>query len=528
MPNDLITYNGRPVNYVVYNGKPVKLEDPAVYKHNPEDSVDMYDEKGRYNPTPAIAQRKKFTIRDRVAGELSTVNKFRRGYNDMQDNLGRYGDDKYPVMGAAGRSLISTANGLVYVVSPSSFTENPREYALRGGPSAVTRTDGPKLTPMIRVSGTRKGRRRPKRSVTVKVGRRKMRGPTNYVRNLASKNIPRLTTRQMQILKEDVRTLRRTGRTDTRILRAPVAMGGVYAGTATKIRPVLRREGKTGNSLNCSNLKTRLFLGQLVLKALTGNTSFIPAATGETGGQWFFLPTNQYYWPTGSTVVILSRMYQFYYLKSCSFEVESNVQPGQPTATRLYYGFIDDPNLGESYITSYTTIQNVTVGNILQLPTAKSEPSWKPLIRFAPPRRWYAGKKFTNRNYLFNDPMVTSTNDTVAQNKQACPFAAWMTIKAPVPVADTVVADVFINIDIDFCDLAPQQTFNNIGTNVLQTPSDKKKESTIVEKLEVKSQHKESEVTPTSSHDYYDLGDRDDEVVSVKRAHLQLKSKSAK
>jgi hypothetical protein len=456
-----IKYNGRPVNYVYYNGRPTVLEAPNPRPYIAED----------YDHFSVVRQPKKRAIKDFVRNEIKTVNNFHEGYDVMQDHLNRQGPDKYPILGAAGRGLVSSTAGLVNVLSPS----------------AITRTDGPKernqmsgvpLGMRRRGRGGGRGRRRNRggpRSRTMKTpnSRRPMgmtggRGPRLGPFKMSSLN-PRISPAMLRAIRQDSLDFRRGSRPRTRVITAPLASGVRAPGSRTTIVPTRR-----GN-MNCSRIKTRIFLGALLQQQVTGDTGWFPS-TFNVSGQWFFQPGNNAYWPSSSPLLALSRLYQFFYLNNVSFELESNIQPGQTNPLKLYHTFVEDPNIGETFISGYTTGSNVSANDIMKFPLSKSEPCWQPVIRMAPPQKWYKNRKYTVRSYCFNELIVTDTNDTVAQNKQSIPFGLFLKLVGPTPVISFSAFDIFINLDVEFCDLAPSMTFDIIGGTAYSDKKEKKDE----------------------------------------------------
>lgn len=263
-----------------------------------------------------------------------------------------------------------------------------------------------------------------------------------------------------------------------RIIRAPISQGKTYRGGDMRILPMRKSFG--GSNMNCSRLTSRVFIGSISKEATSGETHWYPNGTGNTYGQWFFMPSNAFYWPASSNSVTMARMYQFFFLQNVSFEFESSIQPGLTTNYKTYYGFIEDPNVGETYIAGYTTTQNVTSANILQNPVSKSFPTWQLKTVVSPPRRWYANKKYAIRTYAVNQALDTSTSSVAAENKGAVPFGFWVNIVGATPATSFYACDVFIKYTVEFCDMAPYQTLDNTGGSTYSSSSVEKKGETSV------------------------------------------------
>lgn len=394
---------------------------------------------------------------------------FQAGHDEVYDDLKRGGEDKYYYAGQVGRHGIGAVGGVINAIVPGSVAENKAEKREK------ERFAGKSGKPLEKHPASGNVAKRSERKFTRPLGTRvkedpMKRGPTRKGKKKGKKKktavLPVNGRQSYGFLPQQLRAIktgfRRGGfRGPSRIIRAPVASGGVYTGQTVKFTPITRR-GRGGN-VNCAGLKTRLFLGQIKKLITTGATSWQPNGTEETGGQWFFMPTNQFYWPTSSVMIAQARMYQFYYLKNVSVEFESSIQPGLTTNYKTYYGWLEDPNLGETFIASYTSVSNLSVTNLMKMPGAKSCPAWKPRCVLRPPKRWYAGKKYAIRTYALDEAIATDAQDATAENKQAIPFGLWVFVDGPTPTATTTICDVFINLHMEFCELAPTQLFDTTG-----------------------------------------------------------------
>jgi len=98
------------------------------------------------------------------------------------------------------------------------------------------------------------------------------------------------------------------------------------------------------------------------------------------------------------------------------------------------------------------------------LPQGSDFPAWSPMTTIAPPRRWYAGKKHMTRCNQIASSMTTGVNaGTIALNRDAYAFGMWVCPDGPTPGAQIALSDIFINLDIEFCDLAPIAIYDATG-----------------------------------------------------------------
>lgn len=256
------------------------------------------------------------------------------------------------------------------------------------------------------------------------------------------------------------------------IVQYPIVSGGVYSGSKTTMTPSTRRKGM--QSMNCTKLRTRAFIGTITYDS-SSNVHITPTgASVNIGGQWFFAPTNAAYWATSQPFINLARMYQYFYLNSAVFDFESNIPPGLLTNFKTYVGFIEDPNLGESIIAGYTSTSTIGPGAILSLPDSISFPTWEARQRLRPPQRWFKDVRYSLRTYGLNEAIITNDNKYTAENKQSIPFGLWVSFNGTPPASGQpaqYMYDLFITVDMEFCELAPMQIYDNVGNTAFDKPA---------------------------------------------------------
>lgn len=216
----------------------------------------------------------------------------------------------------------------------------------------------------------------------------------------------------------------------------------------------------TGRKKNCFRFQTRMFLGTLQQLITSGNTSMKIDGTHDIGCQWYLNPGNAFYMSNSTNFLTLSRMFSAYFINSFSIEFQAQVAPGNATSVRTYYGWVQDVNLGFSTINSFTSTQQLTQAQILALPESRSFTSWQPTEIIAPPKRWYVGKKFRLRSADF-DEAIQAANMTT--NRDCYAFGLWFLVGSVIPSATYNVADVFVNLDIELCDMAPPMILDGTG-----------------------------------------------------------------
>jgi len=265
------------------------------------------------------------------------------------------------------------------------------------------------------------------------------------------------------------------------------------------------------------------------------NLTWVPSGQGAVGssydifGQWWFVPTDQEYWPMSSVVVGMARMYQYFYLNSAWFELEATTAPGSVTNARLYWGIVEDPQLGQTYVPSYTSTLGISPLNILQLPTSGSCPAWTPKVKIVVPRKYFAGKKFNLRTNSLNEAITTTTVASAAFNQLSIPFGLWLSMTAP--ASAVTYFDIFLHYDIEFCELAPIMTADNTGGSAFsssvphmsRTKHMRHKVSTVLSSAD----HKSSSRLVSDESSPKELTDAFEEILSGKLDTLSLERKRA-
>jgi len=245
----------------------------------------------------------------------------------------------------------------------------------------------------------------------------------------------------------------------SKLYKAPLASGMGYSGSTMVLSPTRK---------NCMRLSTRAYIGYLVIKATTGATYFAPNGTDDTGGQFFFNPSNVFYMSTTSNTTFVSKMFIKYKINSIKFVFESQMTPGSNSPYRIFWAFIQDPALGNTYVGSYSTTMNIQKGTILANPISKSFPAWVPEHSIAPPSTWFK-KLYNVRCNEINQPMNVSNTANVDMARTAYAFGLWMGIAGAIPTSDLIVSDVYIEYDIDLCQMAPYASFDATGGTTLST-----------------------------------------------------------
>jgi len=243
-----------------------------------------------------------------------------------------------------------------------------------------------------------------------------------------------------------------------RTVAAPFARGNIYRG------PSLKQYNSRRPGMNCTRMVSKTNIGKMQVYSLSSlpTVAFKPNATFDTGGQWFFAPTMSYYWPLGCSTYTMASMYQYFYLKNVWFEFESLYQPGNTANYNIVWSFVENVNLGETTISGYTSVSPLTSAQVLQNQESGSFPAFQAKMKIAPPGRWYR-RRYVTRNYSVLGPVVTGSASTTSQNVQTIPFGLWLSVDGPNPTGAIDLARIFVHYDIEFCDLAATQQYNNIG-----------------------------------------------------------------
>jgi len=416
-------------------------------------------------------------------------------WNNPWQNYGRYFGKNYDDMMSTNLSMKHEPNPYVPTVDKIGRTVLSGLYAgIKSGfdsdkPSAVIGSSGIKSSSEssdMPARGRGRGRRQPM-SKKAKVARKRAqlrKGGLQYSKAGLTKY-----TRSNANFKPSGRS--RFGKQI--VVSAPSATGTRYGGSKIMLRPSTRM------NMNCTKMATRTYLGTVQLLTTSGATNIMTSQT--CGCSWFFQPTNQYYWPTGAPITNMARMYQYYFLNNVSIELESSYQPGNSVPYKTYFTSFDDPNIGESYITAYDSVGQVTPTQILLFPNSRSFPTWEPKVVIPIPRRYYNSKKYVCRSSQLNSKIITSSQSDVATNKQEIPFGFFINISGATPSSTLTMYDLFVSFDVEFCDLAPTQLFNATGgtASLSTTESSTSKVSDTKESSFTHSINEEFELLPTST-----------------------------
>jgi len=273
--------------------------------------------------------------------------------------------------------------------------------------------------------------------------------------------------------------IRRGGR--GKLYTAPLAQGRAYAGNGTI------RMGASAMK-NCNRVRTRIYLGSLGMATGSGATYwFNNAATPvDNKGNWFFCPTNSFYMNLNQFNT-LSRMYQTYSLENVSFDFESLLTPGQTNGYRVVYGFVEEPNMLETFIPSYSPSTVNTKNQVLSLTPSKSVPAWVADFTIAPPKKFYYNKLLQLRGTDLTTGITTSSLSYVAVNRQNYAFGMLLVVDGPTPGANTLVSDIFMNVDINLCDLTAPQVYDIVGGSTFSnsSTSSESKMSDMMDRLSI-------------------------------------------
>jgi hypothetical protein len=377
---------------------------------------------------------------------------FNKTYDAVREDQDvRYGDNKYPVMDRVARSLIAGTAGLA-----SGLSGRDLSWGLKKRKKGKSVSDN--MYERNKMPGRGRGRGRGRRG-----GRRGMAKKILTEVKKVEKDVKRsygFNNNLGAIARGMSRRYARTGyRGPAKIVRAPVASGGMYAGSAIRMKAQSYQTRK-GN-INCSVINTRQYLGQISVTGPLGKTFWAPGAS-DCGGQYYFMPSNTFYWPVAASPNTFARMYQFYYLENVSFEFESSYMPGNTLPYKTYVGFVQDPNWVPATLgSSVTSTTNLTPSQILSIPrNSCAFPTWMAKKVCAPPKEWYKGVRYECRTYALNEALQFSN---AAENKQACPFAMFVVVTGTIPVTTQLVYDVFVKFTIRYCEMTNLQNFDNLG-----------------------------------------------------------------
>jgi len=230
------------------------------------------------------------------------------------------------------------------------------------------------------------------------------------------------------------------------------------------VRAVISKSGAMvakSKRANCMTVKTRVYLGEVYLNS-NGTTGFVINGN-QVFGQYFFNPANSFYMTTSGNLVGLARMFQTYKINNVSFTFKPLIAAGNPSQYTMNYCFIDDPNLGETFIASYTTTASVTVANVLAVPDSGDFPAWATTYTIRPKGKSHK-KSFQVRSDDYNEIMPTGTVGIVALNRECYAFGMWLAVDGPAPgTGSTPISKVFMNINLDLCDMAPLMLYDATG-----------------------------------------------------------------
>jgi len=256
------------------------------------------------------------------------------------------------------------------------------------------------------------------------------------------------------------------GKNYDRIISNPLVTGIISKSGATTM---------SSKRTNCITLKSQAYLCELdrtVSVTPTAFVSMIIDGKTETGGQYFFNPSNACYMPGGSNFVAMSRMFQTYYINDIFFTFKAKTTPALTTPYSIIYGFASDVNYGETVVNPYSTNNTLTKQQILALPDSGDFPAWTPEFRIRPPKRFYSGKKYKVRAGEFDSFMPAGTSPgNVALNWANYAFAMYLTIDGVAPVPLMPMSDIYIHLSMELCDMAPQQLFDAIGVTAASLSS---------------------------------------------------------
>jgi hypothetical protein len=258
----------------------------------------------------------------------------------------------------------------------------------------------------------------------------------------------------------------------SRVISVPGARSSQYRGSQMVFMSSTKRSSH-GQKFNCTRMATRANLGKLQVYPVTGvgTIAFKCNGTADVGGQWFFSPTMSIYWPQGSQTFNMALMYQYFYLNNVWFEFESSYQPGNTVNYDIAYCIVENANIGESSIAGYTSVTPLTVQNVLQNNISGVWPAFKAKHVIKIPPKYYRGIRYVTRSYSLVGPVSTGSSTTVAQNIQNIPFGIWFSVDGPNPTGTIDLCRVFIHYDIELCELAATQIYNNTGGSTFSDPA---------------------------------------------------------
>jgi len=193
--------------------------------------------------------------------------------------------------------------------------------------------------------------------------------------------------------------------------------------------------------------KGKVLLGNLVIKASTGATSFITDGSTETGGQWYFNPTFSTYMGGSTPVQQISYFYDRWRCRSVALEY--NTLLGTNTNYTITWCLCKEPDHWEKVgVTNATTTP--TKAEICMMKNAETFPSWVPRkvlgIRPSPQKFYTAGSEMNAYGY----------SDSVATARQTIAATAGIRVDGAIPGTDTIVGDIHLIYEIEFSEMNAQ------------------------------------------------------------------------
>lgn len=330
-------------------------------------------------------------------------------------------------------------------------------------PSAVTRTDGRKFYnenfAKFEMGGQGRGKkfggrgRFPKKKKPFKKGLKKI------ARTIQSENAR---------INATVRRMRTPARRPRRMLPSKTRLYGMPSNVSSGFRGFAQR--MQTKRANCIRIKTRLFLGTMQADATSG-VDFTIDGTNNTHGQFYFNPTNAAYVGSNTannTFINMARQFSRFYINDFNVEFQSQIMPGVTSANKINWAWVQDIQAGFAQIASFSSSTNLTKTQILSMPDSGSFPAWIPMKILSPPPKYYKGRKLWCRSRDFDQLLLASSIDT---NRLAYPFGLWMSLDYSPTGSAFNIADVFINIDIDFCEMVPTMIKDATGGATFSSPA---------------------------------------------------------
>jgi len=233
------------------------------------------------------------------------------------------------------------------------------------------------------------------------------------------------------------------GGPESKIMSPAVAYGTRVPGAYYKF--------SAARNSNCVRMQVRYYLGVIQLSAL-GVTQFSINRLGggafNNGGQWYLNPANTAYFSDCPFATMMG-LFQKYYLNGVKLIGFTKV--GTSTNGTLTVGSMDDPTYFESSGTA-TAVSNPTKKIITEMYGSATIPiwaaSWVLPFKYDPKQMYYMrSQSGTSTAYSYADPSAASR-----QAYSHC--AGFLLDGVELPIITTDVCDVYIEIDIEACDLS--------------------------------------------------------------------------